>query len=116
VFNAEGKLYGLDSACPHRGCPLEQGRFGPGGVACPWHRLSFDLTTGVIVGGPGLLRRMTKPVTSYRIESTEGRITVLLPDSAHFGRTQEAAPSRSLSSPGEPLQSSSPELSGTVIS
>jgi len=79
VFNDGGKLYGLASACPHRGCPLEQGQFGSGGVACPWHRLSFDLKTGAVVGGPGLLRRKTKPVMPYRVESTQGSVTVLLP-------------------------------------
>jgi len=113
VFNVGGKLYGLDSSCPHRGCPLEQGRFESDGVTCPWHRLSFDLTTGAVVSGPGLLRRMTKPVTPYRVESTEGWVTVLLPDSVRPTRMPEPVSSRGQLSPGEPSEPSPPV--GTVI-
>ena len=92
VFNVGGNLYGIDSACPHRGCPLEKGRAESGQVVCPWHRLSFDLTTGAVAGGPGLLRRMSKPVTPYRVESAGGFVTVLLPPSPRTVDSRDPVP------------------------
>ena len=46
VFNAGGKFYVLDDACPHRGGPLSEGEVQGAQVTCPWHAANFDLATG----------------------------------------------------------------------
>ncbi len=68
VFNLDGDLYGISNLCPHRRLPLHRagepkrrpadevdedvdtiGEVDPeeGCIRCPWHRLEFDLESGV---------------------------------------------------------------------
>ena len=46
LFNCEGKFYGTQSACPHRGGPLAEGLLEGTALTCPWHGWEFDVTSG----------------------------------------------------------------------
>lgn len=46
LFRIDGKVYALDSACPHEGGPLGQGEVQHGVVTCPWHGWRFNACTG----------------------------------------------------------------------
>jgi nitrite reductase/ring-hydroxylating ferredoxin subunit len=47
----EGKIYAVASACPHAGFDLSQGLCVKGKIVCPYHRYTYELTTGK--GGEG---------------------------------------------------------------
>jgi nitrite reductase/ring-hydroxylating ferredoxin subunit len=46
LFQANGKVYGVDNRCPHMGFPLDKGSVKEGILTCYWHYARFDLTTG----------------------------------------------------------------------
>ena len=46
LFNADGRIFGMDNICPHRGGPLGEGSVDCAQVTCPWHAWTFDLKTG----------------------------------------------------------------------
>jgi nitrite reductase (NADH) small subunit len=46
VFNCEGRFYGTQNACPHRGGPLADGLLEGTVLSCPWHGYEFDVTSG----------------------------------------------------------------------
>jgi nitrite reductase/ring-hydroxylating ferredoxin subunit len=46
LVNAEGSLYALAAACPHAGADLSKGWCSNGKLVCPFHRYSYDLSTG----------------------------------------------------------------------
>jgi nitrite reductase (NADH) small subunit len=48
--NRDGKLYAVQSTCPHREGPLADGIIGEGKVICPLHSYKFDLATGQAIG------------------------------------------------------------------
>ena len=47
VFRLKGKLYAIESNCPHMRFPLTDARITEdGGIICPFHHSAFDLETG----------------------------------------------------------------------
>jgi nitrite reductase/ring-hydroxylating ferredoxin subunit len=47
VLNEAGKIYAINSICPHLKLPLKKGKItAEGSIVCPWHRSAFDLETG----------------------------------------------------------------------
>ncbi len=76
IFNVGGRLYGLASECGHRGAPLEQGSVKDGVVSCNKHGAQFRLDSGAVVGGNIFVRRSTRPVRTYTVQSRGGKVTV----------------------------------------
>lgn len=90
VFNVGGRFYALPNVCPHQAGPLCEGNVGgttacSAGtdwrfawvregevVACPWHGLEFDITTGRSLSSPKL-RVRTYPVT---VEDGQVKVTL----------------------------------------
>ena len=53
VRGADGGVFALDDACPHRGMPLRHGRCVDGTIECCYHGWRFD-GDGACVEIPGL--------------------------------------------------------------
>jgi nitrite reductase/ring-hydroxylating ferredoxin subunit len=51
LFNIEGRIYAIESRCPHQGAPLVDGWVAAGCVTCPWHAWTFELATGKMTLG-----------------------------------------------------------------
>jgi nitrite reductase/ring-hydroxylating ferredoxin subunit len=64
LMRVDDDVYAFNSACPHKGAPLEEGCLHAGRreLICPWHRFRFDVTTGASVTNPEL-KATTFPVT-----------------------------------------------------
>jgi len=89
VFNVDGQLYALPNVCPHQFGPLCNGTvsativadaghdFKPTWVhedrilACPWHGLEFDVTTGRCITLSKVKLRQ------YRLKVEDGVVTLL---------------------------------------
>jgi NADPH-dependent 2,4-dienoyl-CoA reductase/sulfur reductase-like enzyme/nitrite reductase/ring-hydroxylating ferredoxin subunit len=54
------RAYAAD--CPHAGGPLEQGAICHGRIICPWHKASFDVSTGNLLEPPALVALDRYPV------------------------------------------------------
>src|SRR5258706_1774647 len=48
--------------CPHAGGPLEEGAVCNGHIVCPWHKGTFELSTGNLVEPPALMALDRYPV------------------------------------------------------
>ena len=49
LIEASGKIYAVDSICPHLKLSLKKGKItADGALVCPWHRSEFDLETGSV--------------------------------------------------------------------
>ncbi len=46
LLRADGRIYALDSRCPHMGYPLSQGTVRDGVLRCHWHHWRFDMASG----------------------------------------------------------------------
>lgn len=46
LFNCDGTFYAIDNTCKHQGGPLGEGELDGTVVTCPWHGLTYDVTTG----------------------------------------------------------------------
>ena len=47
VLRFKGKLYAIESNCPHMRFPLTDGRITEdGGIICPFHHSAFDIESG----------------------------------------------------------------------
>jgi nitrite reductase/ring-hydroxylating ferredoxin subunit/uncharacterized membrane protein len=64
----------FDDRCTHKGGPLADGVLICGTVQCPWHGSQFDTRTGAARAGPA-----TEPITTHRIEVTDGEVRLWLP-------------------------------------
>ena len=60
IFRAQGQLFAMDNACPHRGGPLDEGFVEGLSVTCPWHAWQFDLKTGRCESAPGVTQNCYK--------------------------------------------------------
>ncbi len=76
VFRARnGKVYGAQARCPHRGGPLADGLLGGSKVLCPLHGYAFDLESGAA------LRNSCEALRTFLVEVTaEGEIVLAMPD------------------------------------
>lgn len=90
VFNVEGRFYALPNVCPHQAGPLCEGRVSGTTacsaetdwrfawvrdgqvVACPWHGMEFDVTTGRSLSSP------TLRVRTYAVAVEDGLVKVTL--------------------------------------
>lgn len=90
VFNVDGELYALPNICPHQFGPVCEGHvtgallsdaehdwnhyWGLDGrvVACPWHGIEFDVTTGQSLVNPRLRMRQ------YRIDVVDGDVRLIV--------------------------------------
>ena len=54
VCNVDGRYYGIDNTCPHRGGPLGEGDLEGAVIACPWHAWRWDVRTGANVNNPAV--------------------------------------------------------------
>ena len=72
VFNVDGSFYAIDGTCVHRGGPLGEGELNGSIVTCPWHRWTYDVTTGA-----GVLNPAAK-VGCYETKVESGEIRVYL--------------------------------------
>jgi len=52
AFLVEDQLHAIDGLCPHRGGPLGEGVLRGRVVTCPWHRWTFDVTSGRCTSHP----------------------------------------------------------------
>lgn len=74
LVNRAGKLFALDSVCPHAGGPLDEGEVYHGCLECPWHRFRYNPRTGRNVypanvypdDMPRLMEEI-KPVRTFRL-------------------------------------------------
>jgi NADPH-dependent 2,4-dienoyl-CoA reductase/sulfur reductase-like enzyme/nitrite reductase/ring-hydroxylating ferredoxin subunit len=61
--------YGAD--CPHAGGPLEEGALCNGHIVCPWHKGTFDVSTGDVLEPPALTA-----LDRYPVEVHDGNVMV----------------------------------------
>jgi len=74
VFNVEGTLYAIADTCTHRGGSLSEGEVDGTVVTCPWHRATFDLTTGIVTGPPA-----SSAVKCYQVRVEGDEIQIATP-------------------------------------
>ncbi|HUC38783.1 MAG TPA: Rieske 2Fe-2S domain-containing protein [Candidatus Acidoferrum sp.] len=46
LFKVDGKVYAVQQNCPHHNGPLSDGSLSGPIVTCPWHGMTYDVTTG----------------------------------------------------------------------
>lgn len=51
IFKIGGKVYAVQENCPHQGGPLSDGDVEGTVVMCPWHGMTYDLSTGKAAPG-----------------------------------------------------------------
>jgi nitrite reductase/ring-hydroxylating ferredoxin subunit len=69
-----GRLYALDSLCPHEGGRLNEGPLWEGRyVTCPLHLYRFDPRTGAAIGVE------CKPARTYVVRERDGMAELELP-------------------------------------
>lgn len=66
VYRVGAEVTVADSACPHRGMALEQGRLSGGSLECPYHGWRFAPGTGECIAVPSLPPGSRVPQTSLR--------------------------------------------------
>jgi nitrite reductase (NADH) small subunit len=71
VFNVDGRFYAIDDTCPHRGGPLSEGELEGEVVTCPWHRSTFNVTTGAVLSAPA-----RDGVRHYSVRDSGGELSV----------------------------------------
>jgi nitrite reductase (NADH) small subunit len=71
LLTVDGRIFAIQSRCPHREGPLVRGLLEPGpAIRCPMHGWRFDLVTGES-DRPGR-------ATVYPVRVDDGQISVLL--------------------------------------
>jgi len=70
VFNVDGRFYAIDDTCPHRGGPLSEGELEGEVVTCPWHRSTFNVTTGAVLSAPA-----RDGVSRYAVQDSGGALS-----------------------------------------
>ena len=71
IFNVDGTLYAVQSACTHMGGPLCEGAIWGDVVTCPWHGSEFNVRTGEVVEGPA-----EKSLKTYKVDVIDGVVRV----------------------------------------
>ncbi len=70
VFNLEGQLHAIASACPHAGRPLDDGELRGRVLTCPFHGYAYNITNGVNIDYPDL----EPPVPVFAARFRDGRL------------------------------------------
>lgn len=65
------RIHAVQEFCTHRCGPLSEGQVREGNIVCPWHRSSFEMTSGKVVDGPAKVELKT-----YLVREDDGRILV----------------------------------------
>lgn len=52
VINYDGTYHAVSNRCTHQGWSLEEAEVRDGVITCPFHRDSFDIESGAVVGPP----------------------------------------------------------------
>jgi len=74
LVRLEGKLYALDSLCPHEGGRLAEGPLWDGcHLSCPLHLYRFDPRTGAAI------EVECEPATTYVVREVDGAAELELP-------------------------------------
>jgi nitrite reductase/ring-hydroxylating ferredoxin subunit len=72
LTNLDGELCAVANTCTHQEFALSSGVLhADGSIECLWHGARFDCRTGAVRRGPA-----TRPVATYRVEVSDGRILV----------------------------------------
>lgn len=71
LFRAAGRIFAVGDRCPHGRASLSEGSVDPGTcrLRCPWHGGTFDLATGLPLGGPA-----RSPIATYPVRLDGDRI------------------------------------------
>lgn len=77
VANLNGKYFGFNDICPHRGCSLVEGKLEGSTLICPCHGSQFDVTNGALLKGPA-----TTGIDAYELEVVGNELTLKLPEEA----------------------------------
>jgi 3-phenylpropionate/trans-cinnamate dioxygenase ferredoxin subunit len=70
LFNADGTVFATDDSCLHAGSSLGAGELDGRIVRCRAHGWQYDVTTGCVLGVPGL------GVTAHAVKVVDGQIMV----------------------------------------
>lgn len=73
AFLVDDELHAIDGHCPHRGAPLGEGVLRGRVLTCPWHRWTFDVTTGRCLSHPD------RDVRSHTVSVDGDDVVVELP-------------------------------------
>jgi nitrite reductase/ring-hydroxylating ferredoxin subunit len=86
LLNQDGTIYAVNSKCPHLKLSLKNGKItSDGEIVCPWHKSSFNLTTGAakdwtpwppVVGQVMAMVSSAKPLEIFPVKIEEGSIWV----------------------------------------
>jgi phenylpropionate dioxygenase-like ring-hydroxylating dioxygenase large terminal subunit len=97
------KAYALENRCPHRGIPLDNGKFEfEGCLTCVYHGWTFDLATGQLVAalpdGPDspMVGRDVTSIKSYPVEERCGLVWVWMGEGAPMVPLEEDIPEEML--------------------
>ena len=71
IYNVEGKFYGTQDFCRHKGGSLGKGELDGTVVICPLHGWRFDVTSGECLTQPHC-----KKLTLFPVAVSGGRIAV----------------------------------------
>ena len=71
TVNVGGKIFCLDGRCTHAGAPLSECTLNGEVLTCPWHYSQFNITSGIVLGGPAY-----KPLKSYLVEERENSVFI----------------------------------------
>jgi len=77
VANLNGKYFGFNDVCPHRGCALVEGKLEGSTLTCPCHGSQFDVTNGALLRGPA-----TTGIDAYELEVAGDELALKLPEEA----------------------------------
>lgn len=86
LVRQNGEVSALGAHCPHYGAPLAQGLLHDGCITCPWHKSSFDATSGDLREPPSL-----DALPRYECRVENGNVVVLLPEQKTDRRTPAMA-------------------------
>jgi NADPH-dependent 2,4-dienoyl-CoA reductase/sulfur reductase-like enzyme/nitrite reductase/ring-hydroxylating ferredoxin subunit len=64
-------VHAFGAECPHAGGPLEEGALCNGHIICPWHKGTFDATSGEVLQPPALMS-----LDRYPVEVRDGEVMV----------------------------------------
>lgn len=73
ITNINGKYYAIGNKCTHAKGNLSQGKLDGKIVTCPRHGSKFDVTTGIVVGGPA---KQNEPAYEVKVEGNSIKISV----------------------------------------
>ena len=80
LANVDGKYFAMDNWCTHEEGNLSEGDLDGNVLTCPEHGAQFDVTTGLVVGGPdGESPDTIKPEKTYKVTVQGSELLVEIP-------------------------------------